>query len=458
MASWLVGAAAAPGDDARPPVPLAPLDFKSKIDPLAKPLVDDGYVVGCAIGIMKEDRTQVLAYGETEKGSGRAPDGDTVYEIGSITKTFTAIMLSDMARRGELKLDDAVQALLPQDQVTIPKRGEKPITLADLATHHSGLPRMPGNFKPADPRNPYADYTVKQLYEFLSASKPARDPGQGYEYSNLAVGLLGHILALKAQTGYESLLTDRILKPLKMSDTGITLTESQRKRLAPPYNAALKLDASWDLPTLAGAGAVRSTVNDMLKYLAANLATDEAPLTKSIAATHAPRHKIFGNQAIGLGWHIAGDGATRWHSGQTGGYACYAAFIPGRNIAVVVLANTASTEVPAFGESILRVALGIDVKPVVRRKAIEVDEATLKAYVGVYPIAPTLIMTITVEDGQLMAQLTGQEKLPLFAESKTKFFYKIVDAQVSFVADEKGAVTKLILHQNGRDMPAGKVK
>jgi len=447
------------GDDAEPPARApVPLDLKAKIDPLAKSLVEDGIIVGCAVGILKDGRTQMLFYGETEKGSGRPPDGDTVYEIGSITKTFTAILLADMARRGELKMEDAAQSLLPADQVTVPKRGERPISLADLATHHSGLPRLPTNLNSVDPRNPYAHYTVKQMYEFLSGCKPARDPGTAYEYSNLATGLLGHIVSLKAGAGYESLLVDRICKPLKMGDTSITLGESQRRRLAPPYNAALKPDANWDLPTLAGAGAVRSTVADMLKYLAANLANDEAPLTKSIVATHAPRHKIPGNQAIALGWHIAGDGITRWHNGQTGGYSSFAAFIPGRNIAVVVLSNTSSMEISAFGNSIVRVTAGLEAQPSRRRKAVAVDEAKLKSCVGVYQFAPTAHLTVTFEDGRLMAQLTGQDKYLLFAESETKFFYRVVDAQVSFVADEKGAITKLILHQGGRDLPAARLK
>lgn len=449
----LITALLAPGSLAA-----APLDLAAKIDPLAKPLIDEKLVVGCVIGIIKDGQSQVLAYGETEKGSSRAPAADTVYEIGSVTKVFTAVLLADMVRRGEVKLDDNIQSLLPADRVTIPTRSGKRITLEQIATHHSGLPRMPGNFKPADPRNPYADYSVAQMYTFLSGHQLARDPGQSYEYSNLATGLLGHALALKAKTDYETIITSRICKPLSMSDTTITLSASQRKRLAPPYNAALRPEHNWDLPTLAGAGAIRSTATDMLKFLAANLADDDADLTKSLRAAHERRRDVPGGLGIALGWHIARDNTTLLHNGQTAGYHAFAAFNRKARVAAVVLSNTATGEIDQLGELCVQVAAGQEVTPPPRRKAIAVDEATLKSYVGQYALAPTFILTVTLEDGRLMVQATGQEKIPVFAESKTRFFYKAVDAQITFTVDEKGAVTQLILHQNGRDMPAARGK
>src|SRR4029453_3090616 len=138
----------------------------------------------------------------------------------------------------------------------------------DLATHTSGLPRLPSPFTPKNPANPYADYSVEDLYRFLSSHELRRDIGSQYEYSNLGGGLLGHVLARRAGMDYEALVRARITGPLGMNDTRIVLTPEMRGRLAAGHNAALKPVPNWDLPTLAGAGALRSTVNDLLKFAA----------------------------------------------------------------------------------------------------------------------------------------------------------------------------------------------
>ena len=189
-------------------------------------------------------------------------DQAAVFEIGSITKTFTASILADMVDHGEVRLDDPVAKYLPPS-VRVPSRNGKQITLLDLATQSSGLPRMPSNFTPKDSLNPYADYTVQQMYAFLSSYALTRDVGAEYEYSNLGVGLLGHALALKAGTSYEALVRQRILGPLGMHETAITLTPALRARLAPGHEIDGRVVPNWDLPTFAGAGALRSTVRDM---------------------------------------------------------------------------------------------------------------------------------------------------------------------------------------------------
>ena len=189
-------------------------------------------------------------------------DGSQVFEIGSITKAFTASLLADMAARGEVRLDDPVAKYLPPS-AHVPSRNGKQITLVDLATQSSGLPRLPTNLAPRNPANPYADYSVEQLYAFLSGYELPRDVGATYEYSNLGMGLLGHALALKAGTSYENLVNRRLLTPLGMRETAITLSPALRARLAPGHDGEGNVVPNWDLPTLAGAGAVRSTAFDM---------------------------------------------------------------------------------------------------------------------------------------------------------------------------------------------------
>jgi CubicO group peptidase (beta-lactamase class C family) len=239
-----------------------------------------------------------------------------------------------------------------------------------------------------------------------------------------------------------------------MKDTAITLTGEQRKRLAKPYDAELKLTKNWDLPTLAGAGGVRSTAADMLKFLEANLAEDDKPLTESMKLSHEKRPQMDDGQAMGLGWHIHGDGITRWHNGMTGGYASWISIVPEYDAAVVVLANTATDKVTELGGQLTQVACGIKVEPPKKRKASEVDLATLESYEGVYAITPDFAMTVTLEDGQLMVQATGQQKLEVYAETQTKFFLKVVDAQLTFVPGNDGKAKQLILHQNGLDQVA----
>lgn len=352
-------------------------------------------------------------------------------------------------------LEDALQKYLPES-VRLEIKDDKPITLEHLATHTSGLPRLPANLKLQDPRNPYADYTTQQLYAFLGNHKLRRSPGQ-YEYSNLGMGLLGHELARRAGVSYEQLLTDRICRPLGMHDTCITLNEDQQRRLALPYDAALGPDKNWDAPTLAGAGAIRSTTDDMLKWIQANFSREEKPLDQAIRLAHQKRHTMKDGLAMGLGWHIARDGFTRWHNGMTGGYSSWLAVVPDRGVGVVVLANTAAGQITPFGEQVTRIAFGEKVQPPRRIKEIEVPRDVLESYVGTYAATPQFKLTVTLDKGRLMVQATGQSKLPVFAETKTKFFYKAVEAQISFVTNDKGKVEKLILHQNGRDLEAARM-
>ncbi|MCP4577481.1 MAG: serine hydrolase [Deltaproteobacteria bacterium] len=425
---------------------------KENIDPLAHPLIRDQIVVGLAIGIVKNGKSRIIAYGETIRGSGITPDGDTLYEIGSVSKVFTGILLADMLQKGAVHIDDPLQKFLPSS-INAPVCEDKPITLEHMVTHTSGLPRMPDNFKPANPLNPYADYTVEQMFAFLNEHKLKRPPGK-YEYSNYAMGLLGYVLARRTGTPYEQLVVDTICKPLGMNDTRITLNQEQLKRLSPPYDMALKPSLNWDIPALAGAGAIRSSVNDMIKFIKANLKKDQQPLTQALRLSHVKRHTMDDGLSMGLGWHLARDGKTLWHNGGTGGYHAWLAVSPEHGVGVVVLANTANMGITQFGEQVTRIALGQTVKQPKPRKIIQVGPALLKSYAGFYAITPEFGLNITVENGGLMVQATGQDKFPVFPESMVKFFYKVVDAQITFVPNGGTLVNKLILHQNGRDLEA----
>jgi CubicO group peptidase (beta-lactamase class C family) len=241
-----------------------------------------------------------------------------------MTKVFTPLVLMDMTHRGEVALTDPISKYLPAS-VKVPERNDRKITLADLSTQNSGLPRMPNNFHPKDEANPYADYSVQQLCDFLSGYQLTHDIGSQYEYSNVAVGLLGHVLSLRAGTSYESLVRSRVCDPLGMANTRITLTPEMKAHLAVGHSAAAPV-ANWDLPTLAGAGALRSTANDMLTFLAANLGYVKTPLAQAMADEVSIRRPAGApDMQIAYAWHIqTKDGSSIiWHNGGTGGYRTY---------------------------------------------------------------------------------------------------------------------------------------
>ena len=232
---------------------------KSIVQATLEELVNNGRTTGVVVGLLDADgNSEVIASGSP--GPNALPlDGESVFEIGSITKVFTGILLADMVQRGEVTLTEPVAQLLPSE-VRVPVRNGKMITLLDITTHHSGLPRMPTNFAPQDLQNPYFDYTVEQMYAFISGYELPRDPGEEYEYSNYAMGLLGHALSLRAGRTYEALLIDRVLRPLGMKHTAITLTPWMEKHLAQGHDAFGDTTANWDIPTLAAAGALRALV------------------------------------------------------------------------------------------------------------------------------------------------------------------------------------------------------
>src|SRR5262245_57007498 len=415
--------------------------------------------VGIVVGVITPEGRHTVAYGRLAQGDPRTLNGDTIFEIGSATKVFTSLLLADMVQHSQAALDDPVAKYLPKT-AKVPERNGRSITLVDLATHTSGLPRLPGNMTPKDPGNPYADYTVDQLYQFLSSYQLNRDIGSQYEYSNLGGGLLGHVLALRAGTDYESLVTARICAPLEMKSTRITLKPEMKARLAVGHNAAMEPVENWDIPTLAGAGALRSTANDLLNFLAANLGYSKSPLAPAMAAmlkTRRPTGRP--DLEIALGWHIlTGNGKEIvWHNGGTGGYRSFMGYDAAARIGVVALSNAqTAVGVDDIGRHLLDVSLPL-AKPPEQHKEVKVDPKVFDGYVGTYQLAPAFTLAVTREGNHLFVQATGQPKFEVFPESDREYFIKVVDAQITFVTDGQGQATELILHQGGRDQHAKRV-
>jgi len=416
----------------------------------------DKKTVGIVVGVINDKGSQVIGYGRLDKNNKKEVDGNTVFEIGSITKVFTTLLLAEMAEKGELSLEDRIAKFLP-DSVKVPTKDGKEITLLHLATHTSGLPRLPTNFFPKDKSNPYADYTADKLYEFLSGYTLKRDIGEKVEYSNLGGGLLGHLLSLKAGTDYETLVITRICEPLGMNDTRITLSPELKGRMATGYDDEGKAVKNWDLAVLAGAGALRSTANDLLKFLAANLGLIETGLAPAMQNTQAARRsmELAGNE-IALGWIVGKKFGTEiiWHNGGTGGYRSFIGFRKDKRLGVVVLCNSANS-MDDIGFHLLENQYPLE--SFAQQKEIKVNPEIYRAYAGYYELSPGTVFEVTAEEDKLMVRLTGQPKLEVFPKSETEFFYKVVDAQITFQKDTEGKVTQLILHQGGLDLPARKL-
>ena len=301
--------------------------------------VDNGKHQSLFVGIVDRHGIDHFYYGNIEK-DGNAIDENTVFEIGSISKVFTTLVLADMIEKGEISLDDPIDKFLQEDVLT-PSKNDKKITVKDLATHTAGLPRFPDDFPILDSDKQF-EYDREEMYQYLSSVELSRDIGSQYEYSNIGVSLLGHILALNAGQGYEDMIRERILDKFEMGDTCIKKCDKVREQLAAPHvfgQRANELNLSEDM---AGAGEIRSSGRDMLVFLSYAMGLEDSSLREAFELAQQPRHKIDDMMSVGLGWHITEKEGqkTVWHNGATNGFASYMGFDPDTDKGVVVLTNS----------------------------------------------------------------------------------------------------------------------
>ncbi len=341
-------------------IPLLGCDDGSPSEPSFDTLAEaidhiaDEYVeVGAMIGVIDKDGNRlVFSYGTKVFDTVDPPDGDSVFEIGSITKTFTATLLADMFLRGELP-EDEVRHYLPQDHVTMPTWSGIEITLGHLATHTSGLPRVPHEDDdsafplPTDfePLSPFASYTADHVYDYLTDYCTLLfEPGTWWAYSNTGMGLLGHVLGLVDQSSYDTLLSDRLFGVLGMTNSSIYLTDQQQSNLAHSHNAAFEPGLYFIANDIyQGAGSIKSSLNDMFTYLEAQLGLTATPLAPAIALTHETQlHQgSLGDQ--GLAWlTVELDDGQRvtYHGGDTYGYSAYTGFNKALGTGAIVLLNS----------------------------------------------------------------------------------------------------------------------
>lgn len=414
-------------------------------------LVADGATPGLVLGMVEPDgRTRILTAGTG--GPDTAPLGRTsVFEIGSINKTFTGVLLADMVVRGEVALDDPIATYLP-DSVRAPSRGGIEITLEHLATHRSGLPRLPDNYVPTDMADPYAGYTLEHLYDFLDGHELRRDPGAEAEYSNLAFGLLGHLLARAASRAegteltYRELLRRRVLEPLGISTTRYELDDTLAARMTRGHSPQGSPVSYWfTTEAIEGAGGLRSDLDDMLAYLRAHLDPDATDLGEAIRLATRQRSSATETAGIGLGWQTADWEGRRivTHGGATGGFSASIGLDRDTGAGFVLLTNTGSFP-DDLGLDLLRFG------PYVERPVAELDPSFGEAYAGVYEISPGASIFVRHEgDGVLTFQNPGNVRFRMYAESDSSFFLKRAPWRVVFTRDDAGEVAGLDLITGG---------
>ncbi len=428
---------APPSATPSPATPTAPPDFSAL---LASTRLVDAPGTGVIVGAIGADGTNIYKAGSS--GNGVPLDEHTVFEIGSVTKTFTATILASMVLDKSVRLDDPVAKYLPRS-VHVPTRDGKQITLLDLATQHSGLPRLPTNLDPTA-SDPYATYTVPKMYAFLSSYQLPRDPGASFEYSNYGIALLGQALANREHTSYAKLLQTRVLRPLGMSETALSsdMTAAMAARMASGHDGDGNPTAAWNFQAIAPAGAIRSTIADMLKYVRCNMG--QGPLAQACLLAQQPRSTIPGSH-IGLVWWI--DDTTHMinHGGDTAGFHAWVAIAPDHRRGAVVLANGGGgTSDIAFH------AVDPSYPVLPPQKSMPLDDATIAQYVGTYAVTgQPLTLTIARGANGLTVQLTGQPAVRMYASSKDHFYLKIAPANIDFNRNGSGDVSGLIVHQAG---------
>jgi D-alanyl-D-alanine-carboxypeptidase/D-alanyl-D-alanine-endopeptidase len=416
----------------------APVDRQALVDALVGPAVASELLIGVSVGVIAGGVESTHHYGTRRLGEDAPPDDDTIYEVGSISKVFTAGLLADMVVRGEVSLATPLAEALPGAQVP----GGQAMTLLDLTTHTSGLPPLPLHLLiRGGLGNDFAFYTTEHLLADLKDMTLIHAPGDGFAYSNFGAAVLGAAISARAGASYDELLRARLAGPLGMHDTAVALDAQQAARAATGHFGGVAA-AAGNIGALAPAGEVRSTVRDMLRFVRANLEPAPEAVRLALWETHAPRRKVDDRQQIGLGWMIAPSGV-RWHNGQIGGFHGFVALDPAAGRGVVLLSNADDALLDQLGGALMKRLAGedapVELPPVQRRSPEE-----LAPYVGEYAQDGTSVR-VTREGHRLYVEMTGlPARVRLHAIGEHRFVERTRETTVAFRVDG-GAARELVV-------------
>jgi CubicO group peptidase (beta-lactamase class C family) len=441
---------AACGGSPRPPAPKKPAPVVPANPHLAlvtaqiQPLIDNEVASAIVVGLYDDGSTEVYGFG---KGPGGVPPTDsTLFEIGSVTKVYTSLLFADAIQRREVSLDEPVADLLPTG-VSVPTRDGKTITLANLALHSSGLPRLPPSVLPNAP-DPYAKVTEDALYADLAHTKLDYTPGEQVVYSNYGAGLLGFALGKKLGTGYSRALADRVLTPLGLTDTFLTVPAAAAARRVPGTNTDLKPVVPWTFDALAGAGALVSDAHDQLKLIDAELRARAGTPTGLAAAMKLTQEPQLVNQGAneGLGWEIDAKGRY-WHNGGTGGYHAFVGFDPKTKHGVVVLCATSTMTIDRVVGALYGVLDGTAPPPPTYPTVKD-----LAPYVGHYDFQGMKI-NVALRGKRLYVEGPGEGPIRLVPLSPTEFWIEQLQSLAAFdLAD--GKVSRIVFEIGDHQLTA----
>lgn len=418
---------------------------------------DSQRAVGLAVVSFTPERQGVRVGGRLAVNDARRVGLQTLFEIGSITKGFTGIVLADLVLRGVVSLDDPVQRHLPPGW-TVPSFQDHVITLRDLATHTSGLPRMPTAFAPVDIEDPYAAMNDDSLRIHVANSPPTRAPGT-YAYSNLGMALLGRVVAHASGISWWQLVQTRVLEPLAMRDAWVDVPAPVANRMAAGHTPGLVVTPRWHFDAYAPAGAIVTTAPTLSALLEALALPDTSTaIGRAIVLATQPLRSVgVGRDSVALGWHVQYHDGTRiiWHNGGTGGFRSWMGAVRGERRGAIVLSNAVLPWIDATGVALVS-GSSIQTPPVVvTRTVVEVAPEQLAELVGRYPLTPAFALDISREGGRLFVQATGQPRVRLLASAPDHFFLPAVpDAELRFERDSSGAVVAVVLRQGGSDQRA----
>lgn len=406
------------------------------------------------VGLLQDGRTWQASFGSVHTSAGEHPaDEHTLFEIGSISKTFTALLFADMVVRGEVRVDQPFAELLPAGtQLGTPAL--RHITLAHLSNHHSGLPIQWPGFVDRN-ANDYGGVSHAILFGGLARIETlVSEPGTAYAYNNYAVSLLGQVLAAKIGLTYAEAIRQRVLEPLGMHDTFVEIPATERARLVRGHDESGAEIPNWRFGAVAPAGSITSTMPDMLRYVQALLARSGS-LGPAIDLATIPREDgPAAGIAVGLGFHFLESGRLTFHNGQSAMHS-FLAFDRSRNVAVVILSDRRGMALDALGLEMLHGLRGDPPKPkIVARPHIELDPSQRAALVGTYRVTPAIAIDVREAEGKLTVQVTGQSTNPLAAESATMLIIPGTEIRLEFTLGADRRAEKLVLHQDGNDTTA----
>ncbi|MCK5687075.1 beta-lactamase family protein, partial [bacterium] len=322
---------------------------KTDIDRIVKPAIEGKWAKGIVIGLYQKGWKKVLGYGKFKDSKN---PGSIILEIGSNTKPFTGTLLAEAVIQGKCKLDDEVSN---HTDLNIPDFQGKKIKLWHLATHTSALPNIPSNFSISNPAESYKNYNLKDVKKAFASLKLTYAPGSKWAYSNIGMALCGQIVSKKAfSCDFEKALHEKILLPLGMTDTSITLSKNMKKRFVSGHDIDLNPGKNWDFGFLSPCGGIHSTVNDLFKWVDAQIHPEKYSIEKAILLSQKVHYKGK-NMTVGLGWLLhaePGDDKLLNHAGQTGAYTSWISICPEREYAVIVLSDTASCVSIQLGSSL----------------------------------------------------------------------------------------------------------